>query len=138
MISSEGDVMSPDFFGKVLDMTKEVYHDVIKNVVKPWMVQEAARKLWLYQNDGTPGHTSNLVQAWCNESLDMVLSKEFWPPSSPDLNPCDCYHWGVLERESNKGAHSTADSLKTVIIQAVTSLSFSPTPPAGYGVVWRP
>ena len=77
MISSEGDVMSPDFFGKVLDMTKEVYLDVIKNVVKPWMVQAVARKLWLYQHDGIPAHTSNLVQAWCNGSLDMVLSKTF-------------------------------------------------------------
>ncbi|QQP36569.1 Uncharacterized protein FKW44_021713 [Caligus rogercresseyi] len=24
----------------------------------------------------------------------MFWSKEFWPPSSPDLNPCDYYLWG--------------------------------------------
>ncbi|QQP36215.1 Uncharacterized protein FKW44_021246, partial [Caligus rogercresseyi] len=27
-------------------------------------------------------------------NLDMFWSKEFWPPSSPDLNPCDYYLWG--------------------------------------------
>ena len=123
MISSEGDVMAPDIFGKVLNMTKEVQLYVIKNVVKSWMVQAAAAKSWLYQQDGTPAHPSNLVQTWCNVNLDMVLSKELWPPSSPDLNPCDYYHWGVLEREYNRGAHSTVDSPKTAIIQAVANLS---------------
>ncbi|QQP53811.1 Uncharacterized protein FKW44_006424 [Caligus rogercresseyi] len=53
----------------------------------------------------------------------MFWSKEFWPPSSPDLNPCDYYLWGVLERDTNKRAHNTVDSLKAAIIQAVANLS---------------
>ncbi|QQP52196.1 Uncharacterized protein FKW44_004259 [Caligus rogercresseyi] len=53
----------------------------------------------------------------------MFWSKEFWPPSSPDLNPCDYYLWGVLERDTNKRAHNTVDSLKADIIQAVANLS---------------
>ncbi|QQP35403.1 Transposable element tcb1 transposase, partial [Caligus rogercresseyi] len=57
-------------------------------------------------------------------NLDMFWSKEFWPPpSSPDLNPCDYYLWGVLERDTNKRAHNTVDSLKAAIIQAVANLS---------------
>ncbi|QQP54865.1 Uncharacterized protein FKW44_007845, partial [Caligus rogercresseyi] len=50
-------------------------------------------------------------------------SKEFWPSSSPDLNPCNYYLWGVLERDTNKRAHNTVDSLKAAIIQAVANLS---------------
>ncbi|QQP31415.1 Uncharacterized protein FKW44_025018 [Caligus rogercresseyi] len=57
------------------------------------------------------------------ENLDMFWSKEFWPPSSPDLNPCDYYLWGVLERDTNKRAHNSVDSLKAAIIQAVANLS---------------
>ncbi|QQP58339.1 Uncharacterized protein FKW44_003616 [Caligus rogercresseyi] len=53
----------------------------------------------------------------------MFWSKEFWPPSSPDLNPCDYYLWGVLERDTNKRAHNTVDSLKAAIIQTVANLS---------------
>ena len=39
------------------------------------------------------------------------------------LCPCDHYLWGVLERESNKRAHNTFNSLKTAIIQAVVNLT---------------
>ncbi|QQP31640.1 Uncharacterized protein FKW44_025305 [Caligus rogercresseyi] len=57
------------------------------------------------------------VQNWClkiSTSGQGVLA-----PSSPDVNPCDCYLWGVLERDTNKRAHNTVDSLKAAIIQAV-------------------
>ncbi|QQP51939.1 Uncharacterized protein FKW44_013436, partial [Caligus rogercresseyi] len=54
-------------------------------------------------------------------NLDKFWSKEFWPPSSPDLNPYDYYLWGVLERDTNKRAHNTVDSLKAAIIQAVAN-----------------
>ena len=98
VISNEEDVMPPQFFGKGQNMMKEVYLDVMKTMVKPWMVQVAAGKPWLYQQDRAPAHTSKLVQTWCDENLDMFWSKEFWPPSSPDLNPSDSYLWGILER----------------------------------------
>ncbi|QQP41715.1 Transposable element tcb1 transposase [Caligus rogercresseyi] len=52
-----------------------------------------------------------------------VLVKGVLAPSSPDLNPCDYYLWGVLERDTNKRAHNTVDSLKAAIIQAVANLS---------------
>jgi len=45
-----------------------------------------------------------------------------WPPSSPDLNPLDYYVWGILERESNKHAHNTVDSLRTAILEAVANM----------------
>ncbi|QQP57636.1 Uncharacterized protein FKW44_002686 [Caligus rogercresseyi] len=42
----------------------------------------------------------------------MFLVKEFCPPAIPDLNPCDYYLWGVLERDTNKHAPNTVDSFK--------------------------
>ncbi|QQP32456.1 Transposable element tcb1 transposase [Caligus rogercresseyi] len=86
-MSSEGDIMPPHFFAKGQNVNKEVYLDVMQTVVKPWMTQIAAGRAYLYQQDGASAHTSNLVQNWCLENLDMFWSKEFWPPSSPDLNP---------------------------------------------------
>ncbi|QQP48564.1 Uncharacterized protein FKW44_008926 [Caligus rogercresseyi] len=69
----------------------------------------------------------------------MFWSKEFCPPSSPDLNPCDYYLWGVLERTINKRAHNTVDSLKAAIIQAVANLSREQVAHAvgSSGNVWR-
>ncbi|QQP51259.1 Uncharacterized protein FKW44_012570, partial [Caligus rogercresseyi] len=51
------------------------------------------------------------------------LVKGVLAPQHPDLNPCDYYLWGVLERDTNKRAHNTVDSLKAAIIQAVANLS---------------
>ncbi|QQP55531.1 Transposable element tcb2 transposase, partial [Caligus rogercresseyi] len=123
VMSSEGYIMPPHFFAKGQNVNKEVYLDVMQTVVKPWMTQIATGRPYLYQQDGAPAHTSNLVQNWCLENLDMLWSKEFWPPSSPDLNPSDYYLWGVLERDTKKRAHNTVDSLKAAIIQAVANLS---------------
>ncbi|QQP35870.1 Transposable element tcb2 transposase [Caligus rogercresseyi] len=58
-------------------VNKEVYLDVMQTVVKPWMTQIAAGRPYLYQQDGASAHTSNLVQNWCLENLDMFWSKEF-------------------------------------------------------------
>ncbi|QQP42503.1 Uncharacterized protein FKW44_017192 [Caligus rogercresseyi] len=69
----------------------------------------------------------------------MFWSKEFWPPSSPDLNPCDYYLWGVLERDTKKCAHNNLDSMKAAIIPAVANLSRNRwlMPLGGSGTVWR-
>ncbi|QQP49218.1 Transposable element tcb1 transposase, partial [Caligus rogercresseyi] len=70
VMSSEGDIMPPHFFAKGQNVNKEVYLDVMQTVVKPWMIQIAAGRPYLCQQDGAPAHTSNLVQNWCLENLD--------------------------------------------------------------------
>ena len=92
--------------------------DVLKRVVHPWITDVAAGRRYCFQQDGAPAHNSNIVQNWCSDTLDMFWSKEFWPPSSPDLNPLDYYVWGVVERESNKHGHSTVASLRQAIIDS--------------------
>ncbi|QQP32478.1 Uncharacterized protein FKW44_024404 [Caligus rogercresseyi] len=62
----------------------------------------------------------------------MFWSKEFWPPSSPDLNPCDYYLWGVLEKDTNKRAHNTVDSLK-----AASSRQWPTCPGTGGSCRWE-
>ncbi len=52
----------------------------------------------------------------------MAWLKEFWPPSSPDLNPLDYYVWGVVERDANKAAHPNLDSLRAAIKHAMANL----------------
>ncbi|QQP39899.1 Uncharacterized protein FKW44_013759, partial [Caligus rogercresseyi] len=51
------------------------------------------------------------------QDLDM-----FWPPNSPDLNPCDYYLWGVLKRTLTS-VLTTRGLLEAAIIQAVANLS---------------
>ncbi|QQP35140.1 Uncharacterized protein FKW44_023285, partial [Caligus rogercresseyi] len=62
----------------------------------------------------TPGKKDSRPIQFRKRSAESLIlwSKEFWPPNSPDLNSCNYYLWGVLERDTNKRAHNTVDSLK--------------------------
>ena len=39
--------------------------------------------------DGATSHAAKMVRSWCKENFTIFWSKEFWPPSSPDLNSMD-------------------------------------------------
>ncbi|CAK9829643.1 Transposable element Tcb1 transposase [Anthophora retusa] len=122
VVSSEGDVMPPHFFNKGENVTKEVYLNVLINVVKPWMEIVSSGKPYVFQQDGAPAHTSHLVQNWLSDNVDMFWSKEFWPPNSPDLNPLDFYVWSVIERVTNKSRHPNLASLRAAIEAAFADM----------------
>ena len=52
------------------------------------------------------------------KELDDVWTKDFWPPSSPDLNPLDFSIWAQLEREACPTTHPNINSLKDAITSA--------------------
>jgi len=39
------------------------------------------------QEDGVPTHTARLTQTWIAANCPQFISKDEWPPNSPDLNP---------------------------------------------------
>ena len=41
-----------------------------------------------------------------------IIKQEFWPPSSPDLNPMDFSIWSILEKKACASSHSNAKALK--------------------------
>ena len=46
-------------------------------VVHPWITHVADGRRYCFQQDGASAHTSNIVQNWCSDTLDMFWSKEF-------------------------------------------------------------
>ena len=48
---------------------------------------------WTFQQDGATSHTHHLTQQWCQENFPSFISKDHWPPNSPDLNPLDYCIW---------------------------------------------
>ena len=121
VISNEGHVMRPHFFQKSENVNAEVFLKTLRNVVKPWMIEVAQGRPYVFQQDGAPAHTSHRVQNWLDNNVDMFWPKEFWPPNSPALNPLDSL-WSVLEKESNKRCHNSVDSLRAAIEDAVASI----------------
>lgn len=116
VISSEGDVMPPFFFPKGLRVTAEIYQEVLRDVVKPWMDRIANGRPYVFQQDSAPAHKARTTQAWLLNNVPHHWSPDLWPPSSPDCNPLDYFFWGVIEAKTNKHAHNTVDSLKAAIV----------------------
>ena len=68
---------------------------------------------YVFQQDGAPAHTSAATQNWIASHCPDFISKDQWPPNSPDLNPLDYHVWGaMLERyKSHKPKPSNKDEL---------------------------
>ena len=122
VVTSNGDVMPPHFFGDKEKVNTEVYIKALEEVVKPWVEEVTAGASYVFQQDSAPAHAAKKTQEWCEENLDMVWTKEFWPPNFPGLNPLDYYVWGEVERQSNKKPHNSKEALKTAIREAMGSM----------------
>lgn len=78
---------------------------------------------FLFQQDGAPAHTANRTQNWLRANVPDFLSKEEWPPSSPDLNPMDFCVWSVLEKNACGKPHQTVEALKRSLQREWAKLS---------------
>ena len=77
----------PLIFIKQGAKTQKVYIDDILDPALLHMKEHFKNEDFTFQQDGTPSHTSKKNQAWCRYNFPRLWSTEFWPPSSPDLNP---------------------------------------------------
>ena len=111
VISSDGHVMPPHIFEMGLMVDTEIYLQVMETVVLPWIKQVAHNRPWVWQQDSAPCHVSKRSLAWLEEHCYDFITKNKWPPSSPDLNPMDYFFWGVLENQINQCPHTTKASL---------------------------
>ncbi|KAI6653979.1 hypothetical protein LOD99_3155 [Oopsacas minuta] len=73
---------------------KLILEPVVKDLSKTMFNKEP----FLFQQDGAPVHTSNISQNRLRENIPDFITKEEWPPSSPDLNPMDFSIWSILEK----------------------------------------
>lgn len=89
--------------------------EVLEKVVKPYVQEMFGDDHYVFQQDGAPSHTANLVQDWCRENLTDFLDKLEWPPSSPDLNPLDYFVWSYMLSKVNDHRVSNINQFQTVI-----------------------
>ena len=78
-------------------------------------------KVMLVQ-DSDPAHASQRVQDFQSQKIPMYVHKDIWPSNSPDLNPCDFWMWGVVEKKSNSTAHVSVSDLKKAIRKAASTI----------------
>ena len=98
-------------------------NDILENVVKVQGQLLYNNSPWTFQQDSAPAHSAKISQKCCMENLPDFISKDDWPPSSPDLNPLDYSIWGILETRVNTIKHQSIESLKATLKKEWESLS---------------
>jgi hypothetical protein len=53
---------------------------------------------------------------------DKIISKQIWPPRSPDLTPLNYYMWGAIKGAVYKGNPHTLLELKEVVANFITHI----------------
>ena len=122
VISNEGDVMPPHFFEPKQKVNKEVDLSVMEKKVKPWMDRVARGREYTFHQDSAPCHTAKIVLKWLKENVPHFWSPWYWPPNSPDCNPCDYWLWSKVEKDACSTYHNTVESLKRDIVKAFKNL----------------
>ena len=106
------------FVKQVAEVNTNVYIDDILAPALSKMKEYFKNEDFIIQQDGAFSYTSNKTQTWCKDNFLRFWSKEFWPPSSPDLNPMDFSFWYMLETEACRSTHTTVESLKVFLVKA--------------------
>ena len=97
-------VIGPYYFensnGASITVNSERYLNMLKKFYLPTLRRHREVDDITFQ-DGAPPYYAVVVRNWLEEKFgDRVISRgfdNFWPPYSPDLNPCDFYLWGYLK-----------------------------------------
>ena len=77
-----------------------------------------------YQQDGATIHTSNASMLEIESFFrDRLISKNLWPPRSPDLTPADFFLWGLLKGKVYKNTPRTIEQLKDAIRQEIQAVN---------------
>ena len=117
-------IYGPYFFEE--SVNQHNYLEMLKNFfwLKHYRVESHGK--YYFQQDGATPHTANLVQDWCGSKFGAnFITKQQWPPRSPDLNPCDYFLWGYLKSKVYKPLPKTLDDLKANIRREVEKINTS-------------
>ena len=78
-----------------------------------------------YQQDGATCHTSNASMREIESFFfqDRIISKNIWPPRSPDLTPAYAFLWGLLKGKVYKNTPRTIEQLKDATRQEIQAVN---------------
>lgn len=97
-VFSKDDVMPPRFHKNIETITMDAYLQIHKTALKSWPETLVFGRLYTFQQDSTPAHTSHLYRTGFPINVNATRSKEFWPFNSPELSSLDYYVSAVIKR----------------------------------------
>jgi hypothetical protein len=115
-------IFGPYYFSSAIN--KDNYSDMLQNFF--WLELRKIRdyKKYFFQQDGAAPHRADIVQEWLQAKFgEQLVSKEFWPPRSPDLTPCDSFLWGYLKSKVYNPMPKNLDDLQKNIEKEIKNIS---------------
>ncbi len=91
IVSNEGHVIEPFFFGKGEKCHANNYLALLHDKVVPWMNRVASAREDTFQHDSAPARRANIVQDFLKDAVPYFWPWKTWPFDSTDLNPLDDY-----------------------------------------------
>ena len=83
---------------KGIKMNSKLYKKHLEKELIPDIEQIMNRNDWIFVQDSTPSHRSNLVQDFLSETLNKrFINHDEWTPTSPDCNPLDYHFWDKIK-----------------------------------------
>ena len=102
------------FVEQGVKLNQENYrNDILVGSLLPWAKEHLKKRSWTFQQDSAPSHGAKKTQEWLSANVPNFISKEEWPPSSPDLNPLNFSIWGYLVSKVLATHHKSLEPLKT-------------------------
>ena len=99
-----------------------MYVAILKSKVIPWLKKKYPDEKFIFQQDGVPGHTSKVTQAFLTCNIPFWPAG-LWPPSSPDLNSLDYRIWTHVDGKACAKPHRNVESLKRSITKVWNDMS---------------
>jgi len=75
---------------------------------------------FIFQQDRAPSHTSYATQSFLNSKTPNLMTKDEWPPQSPDCNPMDYSVWESRKENAYRGQREkcTEPELKGKLLES--------------------
>ncbi|QQP57385.1 Uncharacterized protein FKW44_002357 [Caligus rogercresseyi] len=102
----------------LLQTNEKVNSDVYYKVLSTFPMNN-----YVFTQDGAPAHTFKKAQEFYKGNMASFWPADFWPSSSPDVNPLDFAVWGFLEGKTNKTSHTSVEALKANITKEWDNMS---------------
>ena len=115
----------PYFFVKNERLNGDTYSDQLLPFYKEEGDRLFGHKNWGFQQDGASSHTDNKAQQWCKNNFKFFISKERWPPNSPELNPMDYSIWDNISKHMEYHKVKTINDLRREIEKSIKKIDVS-------------
>ena len=114
-VASDGKVMPPHFSEAGLKINTAEYLKILKDVLILWIRRNYDPFKVMLVQDSALAHGAKKLQDFLKDNLPLMVPKYIWPSSSPNLNVCDYWLFGVT-------SHPSDNSLEAVIRRAFRNL----------------